>query len=112
MGNHYCSNSHSSICAIRNNWPSIKSFNFQLISPAEAQQVLGKLDPNKAIGHDGIPAKIIRDCSKELVLPLANLFNTSIIFERFSSDWKLAEVCPVFKRDDRSNICNTKIYID
>lgn len=74
----------------------------------EVQQVLGKLDPNLATGHDGIPAKILKDCSKELALPLANLFNcnTSIIFERFRSDWKLADVCPVFKKDDPSNICN------
>ena len=80
--------------------------NFQLIRPAEVQQVLGKLDPNKTTGHDGIPAKILRDCSKKLALPLANLFNISIIFERFPSDWKLAEVCPVFKKDDPFNICN------
>ena len=70
----------------------------------EVQQVLGKLDPNKATGHDGIPAKILRDCSKELALPLANLFNTSIVFEHFPSDWKLAEVCAVFKKDDPSNM--------
>lgn len=63
MGNHYGSSSHPSICAIPNNCPYIKSFNFQLISPAEVQQVLGKLDPNKATGHDGIPAKVLRDCS-------------------------------------------------
>ena len=94
MGNHYCSNNHPSICAIHNNCLDIISFIFQLISPAEGQQVLGKLDP------------ILRDCEKELALPLANLFNTSIVFERFPSDWKLAEVCPVFKKDDPSKICN------
>ena len=118
MRNHYCSNSHPSIRTIRNNCPNIKSFNFQLISPAEVQQVLGKRDPNKATGHDGIPAKILRDCSKELALPLANLFNTSIVFERFPSDWKLAELCPVFKKDDSSNIslsawCRcTRLFLD
>ena len=108
IGNHYCStDSHPSICAIRNNCPTcIKSFYFQLISPAEVQQLLGKLDPNKATGHGGIPANILRDCSKELALPLANLFNTSILFERFPSDWKLAEICPVFKKDDPSNTRN------
>ena len=57
MGNYYCSNSHPSIFAIRNNGPNIKSLNFQLISPVEVQHVLGKLHPNKSIGHDGIPAK-------------------------------------------------------
>ena len=106
MGSSYCSDSHPSISAIRNNCPNIKSFNFQLISPAEVQQVVGKLEPNKATGHDGIPAKILRDCSKELALPLANLFNFSIVSECFPSDWKLAEVCPVFKKDDPTNICN------
>ena len=57
MGNHYCSDSHPSIRAIRNNFPNIKSFNFQLISPVEVQQVLSKLDPNKATGHDGTAQK-------------------------------------------------------
>ena len=98
MGDHYCSNSHPSICAIQHSYLNITSFNFQLISPAEVQQVVGKVDPNKSSGHDGIPAKVLRDCSKELALPLANLFNTSIVFERFPSDWKLAEVCLVSKR--------------
>ncbi|PFX20768.1 RNA-directed DNA polymerase from mobile element jockey [Stylophora pistillata] len=106
MGGSYCSDSHPSIFAIRNNCPNIKSFNFQLISLAEVQQVVGKLEPNKATGHDGIPAKILRDCSKELALPLANLFNFSIVSECFPSDWKLAEVCPVFKKDDPTYICN------
>ena len=105
-GDHYCSNSHPSICAIRNNCPNIKSFNFQLISSAELQQVLGKLEPNKATVHDRIPAKILRDCSKDLALPLVNLFNISIVSERFPSDWNFAEDCPVIKKDDSTNICN------
>ena len=90
MCNHYCSNGHPTICAIRNNCPNLKSVNFYSISPAEVQQVLDKLHPNKTTGHDGIPAKILRDCSKELALFLANLFNISTVFERFPSDWKLA----------------------
>ena len=106
MGCHYCPNSHPSICAIRNNCANIKSFNFQLISPVDVEQALDKLEPNKATGHDGIPAKILWNCSKELALPLANLFNYSIVSECFLSDWKLAEVCPVFKKDDPTNKCN------
>ena len=90
MCNHYCSNGHPTICAIRNNCPNFKSFNFYSISPAEVQQVLDKLHPNKTTDHDGIPVKILRDCSKELALFLANLFNISTVFERFPSDWKLA----------------------
>lgn len=106
MRSSYCSDSHPGISAIRNNCPNIKSFNFQLISPAEVQQVVVNLEPNKSTGHDGIPAKILQDCSKGLALPLANLFNFSILSERFPSDWKLAEVCPVLKKGDPTNICN------
>ena len=31
------------------------------------------------------------------------------LFERFPSDWKVAEVCPVFKNDDPSNVCNYRL---
>ena len=84
----------------------METFKFHLLSPKEVKYFLEKLDPKKATGHDGIPARVLRGCSEVLALPLSLLFNSIITSGHFPNDWKLAEVCPVFKKDDPLNKCN------
>ena len=38
---------------------------------------LGKLVPSKATGPDGIPARVLKQCSNDLALPLSTLFTLS-----------------------------------
>ena len=44
----------------------------------EVEIILKHLDPNKATGVDGIPARILKICAKELAKPLKLLFNLLI----------------------------------
>lgn len=65
-----------------------------------------KLDTNKGSGPDDIPALFVKNCAKELCLPLEILFNKSIKSGTFPTFWKVAHVIPVFKSGDKSDCSN------
>ena len=60
--------------------------------------LLSTVNTPKACGCDGISNKIIRFCCEGLYKPFTSLINTSF---RHPSAWKLANVLPLFKKDDR-----------
>ena len=74
-------------------------FEFNHVSMAEIELIIS-LYPNKAIGHDQIPARVLRDGASVLAAPIARLTNTVIDNACVPAEWKLAEICPMFKRDD------------
>src|SRR5258705_12356043 len=63
---------------------------------------LSKLDSGKATGPDNIAARVIKQCAPENAERLANLFTLSFPRSRLPSQWKDANVIPVFKKGDRS----------
>ena len=55
------------------------------------------LNPNKAIGYDGIPAKLIK-AAKHLLFPfLANIFNNSLETGHYLDELKIERVTPLHK---------------
>ena len=91
---------HLSISAIfKENW-AVKEFQFRKVDPAEILSILKSLDPHKATGHDTIPARILQDCATTITFPLTCLINEIITSAYVPIDWKLAEICPIFKKDD------------
>ena len=66
----------------------------------ETELILKSLDSNKATGHDQIPAHVLRDGASVLAGPIVRLINTVIDSACVPAEWKLAEICPIFKRDD------------
>ena len=91
---------HTSIAAIRDECVVAAQFEFNLLSMAETELILKSLDPNKATGHDQIPARVLRDGASVLAAPIARLINTVIDNAGVPAEWKVAEICPIFKRDD------------
>ncbi|KAL9962114.1 hypothetical protein ACROYT_G031188 [Oculina patagonica] len=65
----------------------------------EVRDCLSILDPSKATGPDGIPARILKECSEQIAPSLCALFNHSLRTGRFPSEWKSADVTPVHKKD-------------
>ena len=63
----------------------------------EVRNCLSNLDPSKATGPDGIPARILKNCSEQIADRA--LFNYSVRVGRFPSDWKSADITPVHKKD-------------
>ena len=75
-------------------------------TPAIALRYLSKVDATKVNGPDMIAARVIKKCAPEIAEPLSNLFNSSFLNSRLPSQWKEANVTPVFKKDDRSSPTN------
>lgn len=75
-------------------------------TPAEVKKILKSLNIAKAVGPDGISNRILRECADSLCVPLARLFNLSLQTGTFPSSWKLANVVPVFKKNDRKQVEN------
>ena len=76
------------------------------ISEADVYDALTSLDPNKALGIDGIGPKILKNCSKSLFQPLCHLFNLSLASSVIPNEWKTHKIIPIFKSGDRSLISN------
>ena len=64
------------------------------------------LDINKAHGWDKVSIRMIKICSESLLKPLINIFSYSLSLGKFPSDWKKANVVPVYKKGDKSVIKN------
>jgi len=57
-----------------------------------------RLNANKAQGPDGIPPRVLKELHAQLANPLCVLFNKSIDSGIVPSDWKKANVVPIFKK--------------
>ena len=67
---------------------------------------LKKIRPNKAEGPDEIHARLLRECERELSIPLAIIFSKSLAEGKIPVDWKRANVVPIYKKGDRSEVGN------
>ena len=64
------------------------------------------LNTDKAIGPDGIPARILKVSAPVIADSLAALFIASLDDAAFPSDWKEANVFTVYKSDDSCLLTN------
>ena len=69
---------YPSIAAIRDECVVAAPFEFNHVSMAKTELILKSLDPNKATGHDQIPARVLREGASVLAAPIARLINTVI----------------------------------
>lgn len=76
------------------------------ITPKDIEDILLSLNTSKASGPDYIHPLLLKKSADILCYPLCNYFNLLLENSKFPSSWKLANVTPVHKKDDASNICN------
>ena len=69
-------------------------------------KLLKSLNPSKALGHDELHPKVLKELAKELGPVFAYLFQQSINTGEIPKEWSLANICPLFKKADRSLACN------
>ena len=77
-----------------------------VLSPLEVESVLKSLPVAKASGPDGLSNRFVRELSKELSVPYCSLFNQSLRVGTVPSSYKEANVCPVPKAGDFSQVSN------
>ena len=76
------------------------TFYFDPIIPQEVESEIITLPESKAYGLYSSPVKLLKLARSFISLPLAEIFNQSILTGIYPAKLKLAKVVPVFKDDD------------
>ena len=76
------------------------------LSVEEVYEALQNLDPSKAHGPDGLPSRILKECSSQLAPSLHRLFTKSLRLSQIPAKWKLANIIPLHKKGNREFVEN------
>ena len=69
-------------------------------------KLLKGLNPSKALGPDELQPRVLKELATELGPVFAHLCQQSIDTGEIPKEWPLANICPLFKKSDRSLACN------
>lgn len=69
-------------------------------------KMLKNINPHKATGPDNIPAYFLKNLAEEIAPFLEYFFQKSIDSGNIPTDWKQANVVPIFKKGDKHNAIN------
>ena len=83
-----------------------KSLSTIYFSEEDILKIIRSLDPNKAHGQDNISIWMIKLCDKEICKPLHMMFVSCMEEGIFSLLWKMANVVPAHKKNDKRSIKN------
>ena len=72
------------------------------VTPEMIAKKIKKMKDNKSPGVDGIPPKLLKEIVEQISTPLAKLFNLSLEEEIVPSEWKEANIKPLFKKGSRN----------
>ena len=64
------------------------------------------MSASKATGPSSIPTNLLKEFTDELTEPLVTILNKSLKEAIFPDILKLASVCPIYKKSDRTNCAN------
>ena len=76
------------------------TFTFQPTSQAKISKIIDNFNIKKATGADKISVKLLKFGKQALIQPITNLVNFSISTSSFPDKLKLAQVTPLFKKND------------
>ena len=82
-------------------WPGV----FVPLRALALVKLIKVLKPSKALGPDELHHRVLK-LATELVSVFAHLFQQSIDTGEIPKEWSLANICPLFKKSDRSLACN------
>ena len=77
-----------------------------VISKEGVIKLLKGLNPSKALGPDELHPRVLKELPTELGPVFAHLFQQSMNTGEIPKEWSLANICPLFKKSDRSLACN------
>ena len=82
------------------------SFSLQTVSVNHVKSIIKKLKTKRSSGFDELSSELLKMGAEVLSEPLTKIINKSIEEGRFPEDWKVAKVCPLHKKGDRTDISN------
>jgi len=77
-----------------------------IITEKEVLHMIGEFKPNKSPGVDNIGSTYALKIKEIISKPLTYLFTRSIANNEIPCDWKKANITPIFKKGERSNVEN------
>ena len=77
-----------------------------VVSKEGVIRLLKGLSPSKTLGPDELHPRVLKELATELGPVFAHLFQQSIDTGEIPKEWSLANICPLFKKSDRSLACN------
>ena len=77
-----------------------------VVSAVGVIKLLKGLNPSKALRPDELQPRVLKELASELGPVFAHLFQQSIDTGEIPKEWSLANICPLFKKGDRSLACN------
>ena len=77
-----------------------------VVTKEEVTKLLKGLNSSKALGPDELHPRVLKELATELGPVFAHLFQQSIDKGEIPKEWSLANICPLFKKGDRSLACN------
>lgn len=103
--------SHSNVGGNRSNSSGggsnqLRTLDYLNFSLGNVEELLSNVDINKNGGPDGIPNVFLRSTARQLAVPLSIIFNKSVTTGIFPSQFKQANVTPIFKKGDKTDVTN------
>ena len=71
------------------------------VTPEMIAKKIKKIKDNKSPGVDGIPSKLLKEIVEQISKPLAKLFNLSLEEGIVPSEWREANITPLFNKGSR-----------
>ena len=75
-------------------------------SSTRIQLLMNDINVNKSSGPDQIPGIVLKKCASSISIPLSNLFSNIYYSGNVPLEWKQANVVPIHKKGDKSDISN------
>ena len=89
-----------SILLIQKHLKNHDIFSFKTVDIGDIEKEINNINPKKATTSNSIPPKILKKSSKVSASALHKLFNDSIETSDFPQNLKLADMTPVYKKND------------
>ena len=99
-------NDHPSILKIRENVTITNRFQFLLSQVSDMKSIIMDLNTKKPTTFNNIPAKVIVETSDICSSFISKIYNDSIFNCNFPQLLKMADITPVYKKEERTKIDN------
>ena len=77
-----------------------------VVSNEGVTKLLKGLNPSKALGPDELHPRVLKELATELGPVFAHLSQKSLDMGEIPKEWSLANICPLYKKGDRTLACN------
>ena len=88
------------------NTPINSTFNATLCEETEIAAIISNFGLKKASGPNSFPTNILKEFSAQLIYPLKLIVNKSLTEGTFPTLLKTAQVCPIYKKSDKTKCVN------